>query len=512
MMAIFSFAFLFTGPDLSAQCIYDLDQLTYTENSTSLYIYPWGGVSGEFLVLWREKGTGPGWNNTGLTSSHVAIISDLEECTKYEFCILEKCGPGDWSTEETTEIVCVMTLCDCPCDEPITISPEAGAHTTSAWVYANGYVGIDHYFEYWAVDSPGSTMTTTIQTGHATLLEDLDPCRKYAYRLIVFCPEYEECPDACEVQGGAEVSETHYFMTMGCHEDGGKCCDYLFMVDKSGSMTQEELAEIECQIEATIDSIQMECGCESGFAVSTWQDDHEDSNVLNDFECDPTIDLGGPTGGGTDIGNATGDAADWLEDGSLNTDNECLNVIIFTDTGCRDYDEEFTQGVQDLLDAGASSVSVVSIGNHGCEEVLEPIENANGTYTEIDPGDCTEGLLGNDSETRSSSAKRIYIFDDKNPDLLLRIIEPGAQINSNTLNVYPMPFSDVINIDYNLDTQSDITIEIYNTFGTVVHKESRTNSPKGANTISIENTLPQGTYTYQINFGKQTHSGTMLKI
>ncbi len=513
MVALFSFAFLLGATDMRAQCDYDPSDLDYDVFNTAVYIYPWGGVSGDFLVLWRVKGD-LDWNNTGLTSSHVITISDLEECTKYEFCVIEKCGPGQWSELDPEEIFCIMTLCECPCDSPIEITGEAGAFNTSAYLYAYGYDGIPHYFEYWPKNPDGPSTTTAITEDYFTEIEDLEPCREYGYRLIVYCPEYEECPEACEVQGGAEVSDVHCFMTTGCHEDEGKCCDYLFMVDRSGSMSQEQLDEVACQIEAVIDEVQHDCGdCASEFAISTWQDDREGSVVLNDFECDPNVDLGDAmTGPGTDIGNATGDAADWLEDGTLNTDNRCLHVIIYTDTGCSDYDDEFAHGVQELLDAGATTVSVVALENHGCEGVLGPIEAAGGTYTEIEEGDCTEGLLGNDSESRSSTPKRIYIYDPNNPDVLLKVIEPGSKVNTNALNVYPMPFVDVINIDYTLETRSDITVEIYNSIGELVLKEVQTNRNKGKQTISINNELPQGSYSYILSINNETHSGKLLKI
>jgi len=508
LMLLFSIAFMFTSTDANAGCEYDSSQLTFSENANSVYIYPFGGFEGEFLVQWREKDTGDPWIVSELITSHVFTLEPLKECTKYEFCIRKKCGPAEWS--DWSEIFCVMTLCDCPCDSPIEINTPADAYEFYAYLYANEYIGIPHYFEWGPVGGPYTT--TQITTEHFSTLFDLNPCTKYEYRVIVYCPEYKECPEACEIQGGTQVSPFYTFMTPGCHDDDGiapvECCDYIFMVDNSGSMNEDDILEAECEIQNFINTVQDACpDCASNFAITNWASGTSSSNILSNFDCDPTVDLGDHSGGGTNIGNAGSDVADWLDSGELNSENKCLHVVIYTDAGCSQYNG-YEHGVQDLLDAGATSVSLVAFENHDCEGVEETITAAGGVYTETNPGDCTEkgGI------TKPRSSKRIYKYDPNDPDKLLEVIEPGKQASTEQLKVYPMPFSDVINIDVNLETESDITIEIYNTMGTVVHRQTKSNRSKGNQTISIDNTLPQGTYSYKISFDSQTFTGNLLKI
>jgi len=511
-------AFLFSSADIEAQCVYDLDQLKFTENSTSVYIYPFGGSTGEFTVQWRTKGVGA-WNVSGLISSHVWTMADepLEECTKYEFCIREKCGPNDWS--ELSDTVCVMTLCECPCDEPIEITTEAQAFEFSAHLYAYGYEDYPHYFEYWPIDPDAPGTITPIFTGHAITVDDLEPCRKYAYRLIVYCPQYPECPDACEYTEEARWSEIDTFMTTGCKETDPigpvECCDYLFVVDKSGSMSNSDLAEAECQIQNFINQVQEACPEECGatFAITTWQERDDESEVVNNFECDPVVDLGDRTPGEDDIGNAADQIADWLGNGTIDPDldgehKKCLHVIIYTDAGCNFY-EGFNEGVDHIIEAGATSVSLVAFENHGCEGAEDAVQGTGGVYTESSAGDCVpnEGLQSGESSIRSTAQ-----YDPNNANVLIEEMPKKRSTVSKNLTIYPMPFTDVFNIQCQLENESDIRVELYNTLGSLVYKTTSKNQSKGNHTLSIDTSLPQGTYTYKIDFDGKTFTGNIIKI
>jgi len=517
-MASFIFAFMFLGNQVNAQpCPYSSDQITLTVNNTSAYVYPFttasgGFVSGRFQVLWREVGT-PGWNNSLEVSSHFFTIQPLEECTKYEYCVRKKCGPNNWS--DFTEILTFMTPCECPCDEDIVISSEADPFETAAYLYAQGYTELNHQFFYRPKNSGQQWQHTPWTFSHYDYIDDLIPCTDYEYYLVVQCPEYD-CPDACEYDGETKASEIHCFKTLGCHPDTPTdtiapvdCCDYIFLVDKSGSMSDEDIAEAECRIQRFIDQVIEACPEECGatFSITTFQGTNN-QDILNDFECNPTVDLG-HSGGGDNISDATNQVSDWLDDRTLDPgeDSRCLHVVIYTDALCSSYGD-FGDAVDNLVHSGATSVSLVAFEDRhfvtqGCEGTQDIVEDTGGNYTEGNIGDCVEGggIIGNSvADGRSNS---------NDPNDLGNVVET---ITPEMISVYPQPFTSLVNFDINLNTNSDIKIEVFNNVGAQVINQIDKNRAKGKNTVSIQTDLPQGTYFYKVTFENQTQTGKILKF
>jgi hypothetical protein len=96
--------------------------------------------------------------------------------------------------------------------------------------------------------------------------------------------------------------------------------------------------------------------------------------------------------------------------------------------------------------------------------------------------------------------------------LALALPEQQKKVIQATLNfkTYPNPASDLVNIEYSLESQGDVSLEVYNLQGILVH--SYTPGMKGMGTYNYQwNTgkVPSGTYICQI---RQNNKLTTKKI
>jgi len=526
-VALFAFAFLFISVDASSQCTYDASQMVITPDDTSILIEPFNGQNGRFRIQWKVRdqavcddhscpqGT---CGDSGFVSGSSFTITGLDECTEYAFCVSEWCGPNNWSPFVW---FCTETTEDCYCDESIVLDQAATIPSnmnTAAWLYSYPYDAINHTYGYRLKGSQDPYMFTPEDTGCCTLIDDLLPCAEYEYYIIVDCPDCH----SCEWQAPTRPSALYCFETPGCHvppiDTLGPigCCDYLFIVDKSGSMSDADITEAECEIGNFIDAVQADCpDCTANFAITTFGNGTSQSDIENDFECDPHVDFGPRDPFGTNVGGGIQDADDWLNDGSLNPpgegEDQCLHVIIYTDAPCGGYGDTFGTSITNITNSGATSVSLVSFGRAPCEGETDHITDTGGTITESTPGDCVPNFAP-DGDSASSRSSLTSQEEEEKAERLL--IEGGKDIvvNSDNVAVYPMPFTDVVYFDLDLEADSDVIIEIYNNVGAQVYKETSKNRTKGTNQFTIQNDLPTGSYFYKITLDNNSYSGKLSKI
>jgi hypothetical protein len=113
---------------------------------------------------------------------------------------------------------------------------------------------------------------------------------------------------------------------------------------------------------------------------------------------------------------------------------------------------------------------------------------------------------------------KIHFYDSRYP----RLANPNPTNNSsnnesitvinikdleNNINIYPNPFTDKINIDYNLLNNTDVNINILNANGEIVKTDRIINASKGNNTYSLNlESLPNGLFI--INMKGENFSAT----
>lgn len=80
------------------------------------------------------------------------------------------------------------------------------------------------------------------------------------------------------------------------------------------------------------------------------------------------------------------------------------------------------------------------------------------------------------------------------------IINMNSSVSENSMNVYPNPASDIVNINMNLNSEEVVSICIYNTIGQIVNEIDNLKLNSGENYISIDtNNLKAGSYIIRAN-------------
>jgi TPR repeat protein len=77
----------------------------------------------------------------------------------------------------------------------------------------------------------------------------------------------------------------------------------------------------------------------------------------------------------------------------------------------------------------------------------------------------------------------------------LAVLEKMPDDPITITNIYPNPFQNNIKVDFEITSGQKIKPEIYNGIGVKVYSGTKLNYPKGKNSMNINLSLPQGTYT-----------------
>ena len=81
------------------------------------------------------------------------------------------------------------------------------------------------------------------------------------------------------------------------------------------------------------------------------------------------------------------------------------------------------------------------------------------------------------------------------------------------LRIYPNPATEKVNVSYNLNSNSDVNISIYNLAGKLVYSESLKSVNSGKhNTIINVNSLNKGTYLVRLIAGKDIRSSKLIIV
>ncbi len=201
-------------------------------------------------------------------------------------------------------------------------------------------------------------------------------------------------PEECDLNVYTEVEKSFEY---DCD------CDYLFMVDESGSVENDDWDEMHCSITdlmAEIDAI-CEDSCGSRFSVIQWSD--TDLQHLNsDFSCTP-VDFGRWFhNDGTNVGDAINFLKDLMDGGEgFQPNEECFKVVIFTDVGCYNFEDTDAGYFADQVKMCLPNVEFFIVDYSSddlvdCETALDVVDDADGNANPNDviPSefDCETGL------------------------------------------------------------------------------------------------------------------------
>ena len=97
---------------------------------------------------------------------------------------------------------------------------------------------------------------------------------------------------------------------------------------------------------------------------------------------------------------------------------------------------------------------------------------------------------------------------------ILAAKEPASVVNDFVLfQNYPNPFNPVTNIGFALNKKSNVSLEVYNILGEMVHKKVLENLEAGEHHISWNpGNISGGVYFYVLNNGTQSRSGKMIYL
>ena len=102
-----------------------------------------------------------------------------------------------------------------------------------------------------------------------------------------------------------------------------------------------------------------------------------------------------------------------------------------------------------------------------------------------------------------------------NPEVLLKLSVITA-INDisleNKLKNYPNPFTNGTTIEYDLQGNTNVRLEVYDNFGNKVYDMEKKNEPTGLQHIQLDGSkMKSGIYYYKIISGDKTNTGKMIK-
>lgn len=442
----------------------------YTENDA--YIYPYVSSTGQIgfgtFVIQIQKPNGR-IKTIGPKTGSYQYLRNLKPCTEYTFRVKKMCPDGTLSA--WSEWINFKTDC-CSIAEAKVIYNVGLDH---AVVYPDGSSWIFSNFEIkWG---PLDNSWERSDTRYSSLYEitDLEPCTEYYFQLRKLCIDGRWSKWSDEI-----IFETE------CDPEPDFCgCDFIFLVDKSGSVKDDEYDQMECSIISTMEEIEDICGeCDSRYAITSFSGTNQ-TNLDHAFDCKPHSDIGEDIGGNTNVAGGLANVNDLIETGEIGEAGEgnCLHVLIYTDATCRNFEETIEYNgstytvseIADLLEQNyGATISIIHYGNHDangninngiedCEEVAGSV-SSDGVYVQStfdceSYADILEGLTLH-NELPVISRSQVIHYDDNTEELNI------AKRSIFEVNFFPNPISDWVDISHNF--VEDYAIEILNIQGMII--------------------------------------------
>ena len=127
------------------------------------------------------------------------------------------------------------------------------------------------------------------------------------------------------------------------------------------------------------------------------------------------------------------------------------------------------------------------------------------TYSDINvSGADTSYTTLNFYVDTTSGETGIYIEDPY-------ISVPTVDGNFFSVKTYPNPFNEIINVDYILEKNSDVKIEIVDNQGKVVIIKVNQNEAKGAHQVAINNITEPGIYYLKLQVNQSVYLKKIIK-
>jgi hypothetical protein len=113
---------------------------------------------------------------------------------------------------------------------------------------------------------------------------------------------------------------------------------------------------------------------------------------------------------------------------------------------------------------------------------------------------------GSHPNTRHELLDRVLVFFD-----MVTGIDDEIFITKNNINLYPNPAKNNITLSFELETESQLSVEVYNLTGQLLLSVAERRYPEGINKISIGvDGLHSGAYIYRLLSATETYSGKLL--
>ncbi|HMT30025.1 MAG TPA: PKD domain-containing protein, partial [Bacteroidia bacterium] len=111
---------------------------------------------------------------------------------------------------------------------------------------------------------------------------------------------------------------------------------------------------------------------------------------------------------------------------------------------------------------------------------------------------CIEALYPNDTQDMNT-------LNNKKCEVLTSEFELFAS--------YPNPFNEIVNVNFNLNTAGQFSVEIINELGQVVIRKENLSGLKGFNTVTLDTySLSKGTYTCVVRFREDKRAMKIMKL
>ncbi len=118
---------------------------------------------------------------------------------------------------------------------------------------------------------------------------------------------------------------------------------------------------------------------------------------------------------------------------------------------------------------------------------------------------------GRDEPARPTYMALVRTQKGTNDGLLNLRNDDGSLISQNSLKVYPNPFNDIFNVDFNLTKACDVHTAIFTIDGREVYTNAASHLEAGSYSLPVQAQLAKGTYVMRLYTGKTFKSFKIIK-